>query len=330
MYWHEREDGKVQCELCPHGCVLGEGDTGLCKVRTVRGGKLYAVGYGLVSSAALDPIEKKPLYHFRPGADIFSIGGWGCNFACPFCQNWTISQQILEERGGYASDGIVSRAGAGGSIGIAYTYNEPLVGFEFVFDCAERAAAAGLANVLVTNGYIQSGPAAKLLPLVDALNIDIKSMEESFYREQCRAKLGPVLDFAVQARAAGAHVEVTNLIIPGLNDDPGLIAKLAAWIGDNLGRGTPLHLSAYRPQYKMKNPATGAAVLEDACKACRDHLSYVYLGNVVGSVGRDTNCASCGQLLVERRGYATRVVGLRGGSCSGCGEEVPGVFECRG
>jgi len=326
-HWRATGDGEITCELCPHGCVLGEGATGRCKVRTVRGGELFAAGYGLVSSAAMDPIEKKPLYHFHPGSAIFSIGGWGCNFACPFCQNWTISQQLPAERGTHSPDKIVAKARSSDSVGIAYTYNEPLVGFEFVLDCAERAASAGLVNVLVTNGYIRPGPAAELLPFVDALNIDIKSIDESFYREQCRAKLGPVLDFAVQARAAGSHLEVTNLVIPGLNDTPSTVEKLAAWVSGNLGKGTPLHLSAYRPQYKMKTPPTTTRMLEEALKACRQHLSYVYLGNVAGSMGRDTRCASCGATLVERRGYATRVVGLDGGSCAACGEAVPGVFQ---
>ena len=256
-YWHAADEGRVQCELCPHGCVLAEDGTGLCKVRTVSGGKLNAAGYGLVSSVALDPIEKKPLYHFHPGSAIFSIGGWGCNFACPFCQNWTISQQAMLDSESMTPAGVVARAA--GSVGIAYTYNEPLVGIEFVMDCAESARGAGLVNVLVTNGYIEPGPAAELLPLVDALNVDIKSMDEAFYRSQCRARLGPVLDFAVQARAAGAHLEITNLVIPGLNDRPMLIEKLATWIGANLGSETPLHLSAYRPQYRMKNPSTTAA-----------------------------------------------------------------------
>lgn len=327
MFWHVTDDGRVRCELCPHRCVLGEGGTGLCKVRTVHEGKLRAAGYGLVSSAALDPIEKKPLYHYHPGAGIFSIGGWGCNFACPFCQNWTISQQILERRGRHSPEAIVDRARSSDSMGIAYTYNEPLVGFEFVRDCAELAAADGLGNVLVTNGYIRSEPAADLLPLVNALNIDIKSMDESFYRNQCRAEPGPVLDFATRARSAGAHVEVTNLVIPGLNDDHRLIAKLAAWVSGNLGEGTPLHLSAYRPQYKMDRPATTTELLESAYEVCREHLKYVYLGNVVSAVGRDTHCPACGSLLVERRGYTTRIRGLNNGACSGCGEKIAGVFQ---
>lgn len=326
MFWHGRDDGKIACDLCPHGCILGEGGSGLCRVRIVDGGELRAAGYGLVSSAALDPIEKKPLYHFRPGTEIFSVGGWGCNFACPFCQNWTISQQVVRESGRHDPAAVAARAGGGGSIGVAYTYNEPLVGFEFVVDCCEQVAAGGLANVLVTNGYIRSIPAAKLLPLVSALNVDIKSMDEAFYRKQCRASLGPVLEFAVQAREAGSHLEITNLLIPGLNDDSAAVEKLASWISESLGPETPLHLSAYRPQYKMTNPPTPAASLRRAHDICAEQLSHVYLGNVVSDVGRDTVCASCGSLLIERRGYATRVTGMDGGSCARCGVAVHGVF----
>ena len=326
MFWQRAADGNIECELCPHSCSLADGATGLCKVRSVHEGALRAAGYGLVSSAAVDPIEKKPLYHFRPGTGIFSIGGWGCNFACPFCQNWTISQQVMAVQDRHDPDSMIARASSSGAVGMAYTYNEPIVGFEFVLACAERAANAGLANVLVTNGYVQSGPAAQMLPLIDAVNVDIKSMDETFYREQCRARLGPVLEFARQARAAGVHVEVTNLVIPGLNDSLELLDRLAVWINENLGDGTPLHLSAYRPQYKMTNPATATGFLEEAHATCRNHLSHVYLGNTASAVGRDTECSSCATTLIGRRGYVAELVGLDGSCCSECGTKLAGVF----
>lgn len=313
------QDGRVRCDLCPHHCALEEGGNGLCKARGVRGGELSALSYGLISSAALDPVEKKPLYHFHPGRMIFSIGGWGCNLACSFCQNWTISQQAGEEGGRYTPERAVQAAAGGDSVGVAYTYNEPLVGFEFVRDCAVQARKAGLTNVLVTNGYVAGEPAAEILPFIDALNIDIKSMEDGFYREMCHGTLEPVLRFSKQAVAAGCHVEITNLVIPGLNDEDGHFEALAGWIRDDLGRKTPLHLSAYRPEYKLRVRPTSAAVLERGYRICCKALDYVYMGNVRTDGGQNTSCPECRALLIERRGYCTEISGIRNGNCSGCG-----------
>jgi pyruvate formate lyase activating enzyme len=320
-YWDSVEGGKVRCMLCPHGCLLGDAQTGLCHVRTARGGELLAAGYGLISSAQVDPIEKKPLHHFFPGEDIYSIGGWGCNFACVFCQNWTISQQVIEGNHAYSPDEIVAKALKSGSLGIAYTYNEPLVAFEFVYDCAVLARENGLANVLVTNGYINAEPAAELLPLINALNIDVKSMDEDFYSKKCRGHVAPVLALAEQAVEAGCHVEITNLLIPGLNDDDALIGKLAEWIANSLGPQTPLHLSAYRPQFKLTLPATRGATLERARGIALQYLPYVYLGNVYAEEGQNTDCPWCGARLVTRRGYDTQIVGIENGCCTKCGKD---------
>lgn len=321
-YQSKLPGGKIRCDLCPHHCVLAEGGVGLCKVRGVRDGELAALCYGIVSSAALDPVEKKPLYHFHPGGMIFSIGGWGCNFACIFCQNWTISQQV-ETAGRVCQPGsMVREAIRSGSIGIAYTYNEPLVGFEFVRDCALQAKEAGLANVLVTNGYIARKPAAEILPLIDALNIDIKGMEDSFYREMCHARLEPVLDFSKQAVAAGCHVEITNLVIPGKNDTDTQFEALADWISKNLGRKTPLHLSAYRPEYQLTIGPTPGASLENGYRICSLALDYVYVGNVRSDTGQNTFCPNCRALLVERHGYRTIIRGVKKGICAGCERPV--------
>ncbi len=282
--------------------------------------------YGAVSSAHVDPIEKKPLHHFLPGAAIFSVGGWGCNFACEFCQNWTLSQQV-GEGDACTPEQIVAYGRDAGSIGIAYTYNEPVVGFEFVLDCARLAKAAGLKNVLVTNGYLNPEPAAELLPWLDAANIDIKSMSDAFYRRYCRGSLQPVLDFAVQARRAGCHVEVTNLVIPGLNDAEAGFGQLAAWLAANLGKTTPLHLSAYYPRHKMRIPPTPDTALRAAHEICRRHLEYVYVGNARVDVGQDTVCPGCGATWVTRRGYAVRVVGIRNGGCVRCQRPVDLVLE---
>lgn len=319
-FWHKTNEGKVQCDLCPNRCTIAEGKTGACRVRRVENGELKAIGYGLLSSVNMDPIEKKPLYHFCPGTTIFSIGGWGCNFACVFCQNWTISQQVMTQSKRYSPEDIVAKASD--SIGIAYTYNEPLVSFEFVEDCARLTRSKGLMNVLVTNGYIEPEPAAELLPLIDALNIDFKSMDDAFYRDQCRGALKPVQAFARQAVAAGCHVEITNLIIPTLNDDESRIKALAKWVHNNLGEATPLHLSAYHPQYKLKIPATSHELLERAYKICKKELLHVYLGNVSTRTGQNTLCPQCGATLITRRGYTTEVCGIRNGVCEKCNRPV--------
>ncbi len=277
-----------------------------------------AASYGLISSAQVDPIEKKPLYHFYPGEEIFSIGGWGCNFACVFCQNWTISQQVIEGHRSYTPEEIIAKAQQAGGIGIAYTYNEPLVSFEFVRDCAVLGRQAGLKNVLVTNGFVNTEPAAELLPLIDALNIDVKSMDDAFYAKKCRGHVQPVLDLAVQASSAGCHVEITNLIIPGLNDDDALVTALSEWIASVLGPHTPLHLSAYRPQFKLEVPATKEAQLVRVHELALKHLDYVYLGNVLSGTGQNTVCPGCGATLISRQGYRTRLVGIDDGVCASC------------
>ncbi len=296
-YWSSEGD-RVRCELCPHRCLLGDGQVGVCRIRRNMNGRLVAGGYGLVSSENVDPIEKKPLNRFYPGERIYSIGGWGCNFSCSFCQNWTISQQVGISReqgagggangagseelgeGGNSPAEIIEHAIRSGGIGIAYTYNEPLISFEFVRDCAILAHEAGLKNVLVTNGYINSKPAEELLPLIDALNIDIKCIDDSFYVAHCGGHVRPVLDFAVQAVSAGCHVEITNLLIPGLNDNDSQVVALAEWIANNLGRKTPLHLSAYYPQFKLNVPATTLQQVQHAHELALQHLAHVYMGNV--------------------------------------------------
>ena len=320
---HKLESGRIECRLCPHRCKIGEGQTGLCKARGVVHGDLQALTYGILSSAHLDPIEKKPLYHFLPGSGIFSIGGWGCNFGCSFCQNWSISQEAhLESSREFRVEDVVRSAQSEGSIGLAYTYNEPLIAFEFVRDCARLARERGLRNVLVTNGYVESDPAAELLPLVDALNIDIKSMNDGFYRQQCRGSLAPVLAFAEQSVRAGCLVEITNLVIPGLNDRDEEVEELAVWVKEHLGPAVPLHLSAYRPEYKLDAPPTPPQALEHAFDLCSRHLPYVYMGNVASAKGCDTRCPACSALLVARRGYSVEVVGLGHGACVQCGRKA--------
>ena len=321
-FWHALPDGMVACELCPHHCHIREGKSGRCRIRVMTGGGLKAAGYGMISSMHVDPVEKKPLYHFHPGSSIYSIGGWGCNLACSFCQNWTISQDFRASSTGSTPENIIGAMRAAGCSLIAYTYNEPLVGYEFVRDCSRLIRTGGGKNVLVTNGYIETRPAAELLPLIDALNIDVKSMSEHFYREHCKASLAPVLRFCVQAVAAGCHVEITHLIIPGCNDDDENLIKLAEWIRKELGPLTPLHLSAYHPDYRMELPPTPRATLLRAREICRQSLTYVYLGNVSIPEGQDTLCPGCGAVLIERSGYETRLAGVEAGHCIRCGRKT--------
>jgi pyruvate formate lyase activating enzyme len=316
-FYRKLEDNRVQCLLCPQGCTIAPGKTGICLARENHDGTLIAASYGQATSVAMDPIEKKPLYHFHPGADILSIGSWGCNFKCAFCQNWGISQQRAPSDYVPPPD-AVKLAKQHRSIGISYTYNEPLVSYEYVYDTSKLAREAGLVNVLVTNGSINPGPLAELLPLIDALNIDIKSIREDFYRRLCHARLQPVLDTCIAARKA-CHVEVTNLVIPGQNDSEQDLTDLADWIAANLGREMPVHLSAYFPRYQMRERPTPPETLNMAYGIFKQQLDFVYIGNVVASHGSNTTCKSCGQLLIERHGYSVRVLGLRGSTCSKCG-----------
>jgi pyruvate formate lyase activating enzyme len=328
-FWEPIEDGRARCGLCPHRCTLDEGGAGRCRVRRVEGGRLNAAGYGLVSSAHVDPIEKKPLYHFHPGAAIFSIGGWGCNLACEFCQNWSISQQADFSGRRLQPEEVVRAAERSGSIGIAYTYNEPITGCEFVLDCAAAARKRGLVNVMVTNGFVEPGPAAALLEVIDAVNVDVKSMDDEFYRRHCGAWRDPVLRFCEQAVAAGRHLEITSLVIPGLNDSDAGFRALADWMRERLGAAVPLHLSGYRPAFRARHPATGAALLEHARELALKSLDYVYLGNVRTAAGQDTRCPGCGAELIGRAGYRVRAGKLREGRCGDCGCET-GIVTAAG
>ncbi len=317
-FYEKTDDGRVNCALCPHNCArIAEGKVGVCGVRRNVGGKLISLIYGRVASAHVDPIEKKPLYHFRPGSRILSVGTWGCNFRCAWCQNWEISQQEAPTEE-VSPDALADLAGEDGSIGVAYTYNEPSIWFEYVRECAEKVKARGLVNVLVTNGYINPAPAAEWLPFIDALNVDVKGMDDAFYRKYTGGRLQPVLDACVQAKKT-SHVEITNLVIPTLNDTDDHFRRLAKWMSENLGKETPLHLSAYFPRHKMEIDATPEGLLERALGICSQYLHYVYVGNALTSVGRDTRCRNCGATLVARSGYRVEAKDLRGPKCARCG-----------
>ena len=320
MYYEKLEDGRVRCMLCPHACAIKPGGAGICRQRANEGGTLVSRIYGRVTSVSMDPIEKKPLYHFHPGKEILSIGTNGCNFACLFCQNWTISQEDAHASP-LSPEQAVRAALDNDSFGIAYTYNEPLIWYEFVLDTSKLAHEHGLKNVLVTNGFIQPEPLRELLPFIDALNIDLKSIRDEFYREICKGRLAPVLETAMAAKKA-THVEVTNLVIPTHNDSNEDLAALANWICDHLGADTPTHLSAYFPRHKLNAPPTPLETLQRAQDLFEERLDYVYLGNVATGRGADTACKNCGTTVIRRRGYSIQVVALDGKACAKCGEKL--------
>ncbi len=319
-FWEKTKENKIKCLLCPHHCIIPQGKTGLCMVRQNTGEELIALSYGAISSAQIDPIEKKPLYHFQPGTRIFSIGSWGCNFKCVFCQNYAISQDVMLNNSKLVTpEDIIQTMKAYKLNSIAFTYNEPLINFEFVKDVAMLARQNKIMTVLVTNGFIDEEPAKDLLTYIDAMNVDIKSMEDSFYRKYCSGRLQPVLEFCKLAYKYKAHIEITNLIIPELNDRAELFVELASWIKENLSINTPLHFSAYHPSYKLSISATPAVTLEKAYAECRKILPFIYLGNILTDYGQNTICPKCGNTVIVRHGYSVNILGLKDGACTSCG-----------
>lgn len=318
-YYSKLEDKKVHCLLCPQDCIIAEGKRGFCLVRRNEDGKLYAETYDRILACNLDPIEKKPLYHFHPGSLILSIGTRGCNQRCSFCQNWQMLETD-EEGTKVTSDQISRMADRDGSIGVAYTYNEPFIWYEFLMECAPKVRRKELVNVMVTNGLVNKDPLEDLLPFIDAMNIDLKSMDPGFYRDICRSQLEPVLN-TIRRAVGSCHVEITNLLIPTLNDSDEQIEALVDFIA-GLGRSIPLHFSAYYPCYKMTISPTPLETLERARRIASKKLDYVYLGNVSASEGSDTCCPGCGEILVERRGYSVRRGGLEDDCCTNCGRKA--------
>jgi pyruvate formate lyase activating enzyme len=323
-YWEEI-DGKIACHLCPAECKLKDGQYGICRCRVNRNGELVTDNYGEMVTVAVDPIEKKPLYHFYPGSQILSTGPNCCNLGCLHCQNWGISQQ--KARTVYFSpEKLVESAGMHGSIGVAFTYTEPLMWFEYIRDVAPKLRSSGYKVVLVTNGYLNPAPLAELLPYVDAMNIDLKGIRERFYLRICKGRLAPVKENIRQTFESGTHVEVTNLIIPGENDADEEISDLIDFVV-SVSEMIPLHFSAYRPDYKMDHEATPVETLTRAWELAKNRLKYVYLGNVWTPEGRDTHCPKCATLLIERSGFRAEVVGLDGSRCRQCGFETGIVNE---
>lgn len=322
-WWEGRDAQAVECLLCPRYCRISRGGMGQCGARTNHDGTLYSINYGQVTSLSLDPIEKKPLYHFYPGSHIISVGSFGCNLHCKFCQNWQISQQRPPSEYLSPKDLVrlaLERQRSQGNIGIAYTYNEPTVFWEYVLDAAKLAAEAGLKNVLVTNGIIEPEPLMEALPYIDAMNVDIKAMDDAFYARLCGGKAGPARR-TVEMALGHCHVEITNMLIPGENDSYDQIRELVDW-ASSVSPVMPIHFSAYRPAYKFTVQPTQPESLQMAYDIAIQKMAFVYVGNVYIDGTTDTHCPTCGELAVSRSGFATRTGALIGGRCAGCGTDL--------
>ncbi len=329
-FYEKREGKRVKCHLCFHECSIKDGSRGICGVRENRAGSLFTLVYGKSISEAVDPIEKKPLFHFLPGTNIFSIATVGCNFKCLHCQNYSISQapagqgEIPGET--LPPERIVFLAQQTGCQSIAYTYTEPTIFLEYAMDTAKLASLGGLKNVFVTNGYITPEALRAMKPYLDGANIDLKSFSEDFYRKVCGARLQPVLDSIRLYKDLGIWIEVTTLVIPNHNDSEDELRRIARFIADT-DRDIPWHVSQFYPTYRLLDqPRTPLKILERARQiGFEEGLKYVYQGNVPGAEGENTYCPGCGKLLIERFGYTNRTYAIVGGRCPDCGEEISGV-----
>ncbi len=325
------DDLRVRCNLCSHRCVIPPGRLGACCVRENRDGTLVTLVYDRTISQNVDPIEKKPLFHFQPGSKAFSIATAGCNFRCAFCQNWEISQLPREQgavMGAPATPQQIARdAARTGCASIAYTYTEPTIFAEYALDTAREAVALGLKNVFVSNGYMTPELIERMAGLIHGINVDLKAGRGEFYHKISGAALEPVLANLAHLQRAGIWLEVTTLVIPGLNDGDAELRWVSHYLCDALGPDVPWHISRFYPQYRMSDtPPTPTETLERAWRLGREAgLRYVYVGNVPGHDTESTHCPGCGALVIERYGYHTRIRALRGGRCTHCGTAIAGV-----
>lgn len=330
-YYTKLDNKVVECTLCPHHCAIQPEKLGVCGVRKNVDGELQALGYGRLSAIHSDPIEKKPLYHFYPGSVILSLGGYGCNMRCSFCQNCDISQVKLVDYKNYKYYEpalIIDLATkTPTNLGFAYTYNEPAIWYEFMFDIAIQAKEKELKNVMITNGYIEEDPLKDILPYMDAFNVDLKAFTNSFYRKVTGSSLFPVQQTLETIKMNNKHLEITNLIITDLNDDIAIFKKMIRWIANNLGKDTILHLSRYFPMHRLDKEATSPAKLQEMYEIASDYLWYVYIGNVRSLKGNDTHCHQCGTKLIRRSGYSTEILpSIKDKHCQNCQTELPIVM----
>ena len=331
--YRKLDDEKVECLLCAHNCRINPGKRGLCGVRENRDGTLYSLVYGKIIAEHVDPIEKKPLFHFLPGTRAYSIGTVGCNFRCAHCQNFEISQMPHNHEGRIAGrdctpESIVAAAVKTGCQSIAYTYNEPTIFFEFAHDTAVLAQQERIKNVFVSNGYMSEATATRIAPYLDAINIDLKGFTDSFYKKICGARLQPVLDTIRRMKEAGVWLEVTTLVIPTLNDSDEELRNIARFI-KSVGPDIPWHVTRFFPTYRLKKlPPTDLESLQRAREiGLEEGLHYVYEGNVPGRGSENTYCPGCGRVLIERTGYHIESrSGVETGRCPECGVHIPGEW----
>ncbi|MBU2495626.1 MAG: AmmeMemoRadiSam system radical SAM enzyme [Candidatus Omnitrophica bacterium] len=329
-YYTRLESDRVKCLLCPRACVISGGARGFCRTRENQGGALYSLTYGKVCSFHTDPIEKLPLFHFLPGAKTFSLAGAGCNLTCLYCQNWQISQARPEDVKTFNLTPLelVKKAAAEGCRIIAFTYTEPIVSYEYVLDTAKTARKYNLHTVIHTAGFINPEPLKELAPYLSAVNVDLKGFSDQFYQKVCSGSLPEVLTTLLVLRKNKVWVEVTNLVIPTLNDSPEEISGLCRWVKQNLGSSTPVHFSRFWPSYQLTNlPATPISTMDRIGKSARgEWLKYVYLGNIPGHQGEDTICPKCKNTLLSRVSYQVVANHLKNGACGFCGEKIPGIW----
>jgi pyruvate formate lyase activating enzyme len=332
-YWHRLDDGRVQCDVCPRHCRLHDGQRGMCFVRARCGGEVVLTTYGRSSGFCVDPIEKKPLNHFLPGTPVLSFGTAGCNLACRFCQNWSISKsrEVDTLADAASPEAIADHALALGCRSVAFTYNDPVIFLEYAIDVARACRARGLRTVAVTAGYMDAEPRVELYQHMDAANVDLKAFSEKFYRDVCAGHLQPVLE-TLEYLERHTHVwfEITNLMIPGLNDSEDETDALTRWVGEHLGPDVPIHFTAFHPDWKMRDrPPTPAATLRRAREiAIRNGIRYAYTGNIRDIDGGTTWCHGCGAALVVRDGYTILAWHLTAdGRCERCGEGWSGVVD---
>lgn len=329
-FFYSKKDHGVKCYLCPRECFLPEGFRGKCRVRINTGGKLYTMVYGVASAVHIDPIEKKPVYHLKPGTDAFSIATKGCNLRCNFCQNWQLSQNNPEDRNAtfLSPQKIIELVKEYKSSSIAYTYSEPIIFYEYVFETAKLAKENGIYNILVSAGYINEKPLEKLLPYLDVIKIDLKGFNEEFYKKFVGCELGDILHTLKILKKYNKLTEIVNLVIPGLNDNEEEIKNMCKWIYENLGADTPLFFSRFFPNYLLTNlPATDFETLKKAYNIAKEQgLHYVYIGNVPGTQYENTYCPKCGKILVRRYGYTVGEINIINGKCKFCGNYIPGIW----
>lgn len=333
QWWHRRDDGRIQCDLCPRECKLNPGQRGFCFVRQERDGGIALTSYGRAAELAVDPIEKKPLNHFLPGTTTLSLGTVGCNLGCRHCQNWELSRaRRLDATSLHASPAEVAGAASDyGCRSVAFTYNDPVVFAEYAIDCAKAAHERGLRTVAVSAGYMNAEPRREFYAHIDAANIDLKAFTDEFYHGICFAELSPVLETLVWLkRETSVWLEVTNLLIPGRNDSPEEVARLCDWYVEHLGPEVPLHFTAFHPDYRMMDvlPTPVESLIRARRQAKASGILHVYTGNIRDIAGQSTRCGDCGTLLIERDGYEVRSWHLsRHGACPFCGAQLAGHFE---